>query len=95
MTVCGGKPLRVNEKVVLTELADGSGVLLHLETKFYYTLNSTGVFVWKSLAQKTAHTAPDLGAGLARTYAVSEEQARVDAQRLLEEMAVEELVFYD
>ena len=40
--------------VVLTEMGDGAGVLLHLGTKFYYTLNATGVAVWKALAERGA-----------------------------------------
>ena len=38
-------------QVLFTEIDDGSGVLLHLDTKFYYTLNATGVVVWKALAR--------------------------------------------
>jgi hypothetical protein len=41
---------RPNPDVLLTELKDGTGVLLHLRTKFYFTLNRTGVAVWKLLA---------------------------------------------
>jgi len=42
--------LRPSDEVVLTELKDGTGVLLHLRTKFYYALNRTGVAVWKLMA---------------------------------------------
>jgi hypothetical protein len=41
--------LRPNPDALLTELKDGSGVLLHLRTKFYYALNRTGVAVWKQV----------------------------------------------
>src|SRR5690606_13486520 len=36
-------------RVMLTEMSDGTGVLLHLDTKFYYTLNRSGTKVWKTL----------------------------------------------
>jgi hypothetical protein len=39
-------------QVLFTEIDDGTGVLLHLDSKFYFTLNSTGVVVWKALAER-------------------------------------------
>lgn len=51
--------LRTSDEVVLTELKDGTGVLLHVSTKCYYTLNPTGVLAWKLIA---AGEAPDAGA---------------------------------
>jgi hypothetical protein len=35
--------------VVVTELDDKEAVLLHLETKNYYTLNDTGARIWQLL----------------------------------------------
>ena len=46
--------------VILTEMRDGTGVLLDLRSKFYFTLNTTGVAVWKLLASGEATTAPEL-----------------------------------
>lgn len=75
-------PFRTNTKCLLTELDDGTGVVLHLETKFYYTLNATGVFVWKCL-----ETAPlDTDALLARMlneFEVEPERARADLVLML------------
>jgi hypothetical protein len=34
---------------VFTALEDGTGVLLNLETLFYYTLNKTGVAIWQEI----------------------------------------------
>lgn len=39
-----------NPQALFTELDDGTGVLLHLDTKFYFTLNPTAVIVWKELS---------------------------------------------
>src|SRR5262249_55613632 len=36
-------------EVVDTELDDGEMVLLHLESKTYYTLNLTGLRIWQGL----------------------------------------------
>lgn len=35
--------------VVFTPLDDGTGVLLHLETLFYYSLNRTGAALWREI----------------------------------------------
>jgi hypothetical protein len=37
---------------VFTPLADGTGVLLHLETLLYYSLNRTGAAVWQLIEEK-------------------------------------------
>jgi Coenzyme PQQ synthesis protein D (PqqD) len=55
--------------VILTEMKDGTGVLLDLESKFYFTLNVTGVAVWKLLASGEAETAAELAARIARDFA--------------------------
>jgi hypothetical protein len=78
--------------VILTELQDGTGVLLHLGTKFYYALNRTGVAVWKLVERGVV--APD---ALAREIAagfdgVSEAQARADVAALLAELRAEGLL---
>jgi hypothetical protein len=85
------RPMPDPSDVILTELEDGTGVLLHLGTKFYYTLNRTGVAVWRRLAEGVT----DPGA-LARELAaafegVGEEQARADVDSLLSELCAEGL----
>jgi hypothetical protein len=46
------RKIRREKAVAFTDLEDGSGVLLHLENKFYYSLNMTGSFIWKLLEEK-------------------------------------------
>jgi Coenzyme PQQ synthesis protein D (PqqD) len=41
--------IRRNPRVVFRELADSTGVLLHLETTAYHGLNQVGVVIWRSL----------------------------------------------
>lgn len=81
-----------NPQVLLTELGDGTGVLLHLDTKFYYTLNDTGIFVWKALTDATCQTSTALAARLAEVFNVSVETAHRDVEAILTEMANEGLV---
>jgi hypothetical protein len=78
-------------QVLLTEMGDGTGVLLHLETKFYYTLNATGVALWKALAEPSARTAPALAEHLAGAFDVTLDDAARDVAKLLREMSDEGL----
>jgi hypothetical protein len=84
--------LAPDPRVMLTELGDGTGVLLHLETKFYYTLNRTGVFVWKQLAGGTARTVEALAAELARAFRVAAENAEPDVAAAVASMLDEGLI---
>jgi len=43
--------IRPHPQVVDTKLDDGELVLLHLETKTYYSLNPTGERIWRGLKQ--------------------------------------------
>jgi len=81
-----------NPQVLFTEIDDGSGVLLHLDTKFYYTLNRTGVLVWKALRDGTASTMDDLGARIAAEFRVEAAAAARDVTSLLDELAADGLV---
>ena len=74
----------LHPKCLLTELEDGTGVVLNLETKFYHTLNSTAVTLWKSLEQG-AQTNAELASALLSKFEVDEAQASADvAVALLE-----------
>jgi hypothetical protein len=82
-----------SKDAVLTELPDGTGVLLHLDTKFYFTLNRTGVLAWKLLGDAGARDAAELGARLAREFPDADPAAvRADVERLVEELTRERLV---
>lgn len=85
--------LRPSPDVLLTELADGTGVLLHLRTKFYYALNRTGVAVWKRLAAGEAATPEALAAAVvARFKGAAPEQVAADVSALLRELEDEGLL---
>lgn len=74
----------------LTELPDETGVILHLDKKFYFTLNAVAVVVWKRLA--TDHTAAALAAHLSETFDVDDATALTDVQALLDELVREGMV---
>ena len=78
-------------QVLFTEIDDGTGVLLHLDTKFYFTLNATGVVVWKALVEP----APDLDAiadRLAAQFRVTADVARRDVVAVLDGLLADRLV---
>lgn len=85
--------IRASEEAVLTELKDGSGVLLHLGSKHYYTLNATGVLLWRLLSEGTAQRADALSAAIAARFPGTDAEAvRADVDALLAELAAERLV---
>lgn len=76
--------------VILTEVGDGTAVLLHLRTKFYYTLNATGLAAWKALDDGATLTA--IASRITRAFRVDEETAARDVEPILRELVVEGLV---
>ncbi len=78
-------------QALFTELDDGTGVVLHLETKFYYTLNPTAVFVWKSLTAAPA-SASAIAEALTREFRVERAEAERDIAAILAEMLAEGLL---
>ena len=74
-----------NPQVLFTELDDGTGVLLHLDTKFYYALNATAVVVWKSLAEGLSDRG-SVAARLAASFRVEPDVADRDVALVIEEM---------
>jgi len=85
--------LRTSKDVLLTELKDGTGVLLDLKTKFYFTLNRTGVFVWKKLAAGEIADEATAAEALAAAFkGVDPTAAREDVSKLIKELEGEGLV---
>ena len=85
--------IRPSDEAVLTELKDGTGVLLHLGSRHYYTLNRTGVLLWKLLTQGAARDAAGLAQAIAAAFPGAEPAAvRGDVDALLAELAAERLV---
>lgn len=83
--------LHASEDALLTELRDGTGVLLDLATRFYFTLNRTGVVAWKLLAGG-ARDAGAIAAGVAARYPDADPAAvRRDVEALLAELRAERL----
>lgn len=80
-----------NPQVLFTEIDDGSGVLLHLETKFYFTLNPTAVVVWKALADAKLASVEAVAARIAAEFRVAPDEAARDIGGILEELLADGL----
>ena len=62
-------------QTVFTLLDDGSGVLLNLETRFYYSLNKTAVALWQELESRRTLTLEALIQATTTRFDVSYESA--------------------
>lgn len=78
-----------NSEVIVTEL-DGEAVLLHLGTKMYYSLNPTGLQIWKMLEQDLA--LDEIGTRLQQQYELEPERAQKCVLSLVNELRGEQLV---
>lgn len=81
-----------NPQALFTELDDGTGVLLHLDTKFYYTLNPTAVFVWKALGSAPPRGLAGIAEDLTQTFRVERAEAERDVAHILSEMLADGLL---
>ena len=82
---------RARERALLTELGDGTAVLLDLDSKFYFTLNETAIYVWKLLSD-TALSREELSRRIATEFEVELAQADADLEPVLALLERERLV---
>jgi hypothetical protein len=88
-----GKKFTANKEVVFTELKDGSAVLLHLETKYYHSLNDTGCFLWKALEENESGTTDEeLAEKLFENFDVELDKAREDVNEFLRDLKALSLI---
>lgn len=72
---------------VFTSLADGTGVLLNLDTLFYYSLNRTGSVLWQSIEEGVI-TLDELLRITGEHFEVGEEAARPLVINFIEQLEV-------
>jgi hypothetical protein len=65
-------------------------VLLELSAGVYYSLDAVGSRIWNLVI--AGRTAEEISAELTREYDVSSDQAKMDVDRLLEELAKNKLL---
>src|SRR5690606_18752296 len=69
----GAPPYRPDPEVVFTPVSDAEAILLSLTTKRYYSLNETGLRIWRWLEEEPS---TDPLEALVRDYDVTPEQAQ-------------------
>ena len=81
---------RPDPQVVDTPLDEDETVLLHLETKTYFTLNATGTRIWRAL--KAGKALEQIADELEATYDVSHERAESSVRGLIGDLRERGLV---
>jgi len=89
------KKIKAEKSVVFTDLDDGSGVLLHLESKFYYSLNPTASFIWRLLEEKEELSRDKILQEVMENFEVEPEQAEKDVDEFIENLLKEGLISID
>ena len=90
--MAGAEQYQASARALLTELGDGTGVLLDLDSKFYFTLNETALFVWKRLVESEGLAREQLAVALASAFEVEPGAASADLDSVLELLTRERLV---
>jgi hypothetical protein len=72
---------------VFTLLENGAGVLLNLSTLCYYSLNKTGVAVWKVLEENNAVAIEDITKTVCERFEVTKDAAQIDLRAFVEHLA--------
>jgi hypothetical protein len=82
--------ITANEKQVAAKVMDGEAILINLSTGAYYSIGSTGGFVWSLVERRLAIN--DIVRAVAESYDVGLDQAQADVLRLSEELRAEGLI---
>lgn len=81
--------ISANEQQVAAKVMDGEAILINLGTGIYYSLGTTGGFIW-SLVEKRTSIA-DIIRGMMDHYDVGEAEATRDVLRLASDLCTEGL----
>lgn len=85
------RPLyRPNPDVVFTELEEQEAVLLHLKTRRYFSLNETGILIWKGV--QAGEALVEIALRLEAAYDIDAETAATTVQAFVEELVHDRLV---
>ena len=77
--------IRISKEAMCTELEEeGDAVLLHLATKVYYTLNETGLFIYRRIEEGVQFG--EIIEALCSTYDVTSGEAETEAEKLVRDL---------
>lgn len=77
---------------VFTPLDEGGGVLLNVNTLVYYSLNQTGVSVWRRIEEQKSVVFDDLINAICEEFDVAEKDARRHVAEFIERLEQYKLV---
>jgi len=83
--------LKPHPAVVFTPLSDQEAVLLHMDNKFYYSLNSTGAYMWKLLEAEDFSEA-ELAQKIQTVFDLPLDQAKADVNEFITDLVKEQLL---
>lgn len=84
------KNWQINKQDVVFTPLENEGVILNLRTKYYFTVNDTGLRIWQLLEQGS--TTRQIVSAIAEEYDVSEQQCQQDVETLLMGLQSESLI---
>lgn len=87
------RKVRPHSEVVDTKLDEGEVVLLHLESKMYYSLNPTGERIWQGL--KEGLSPREISRRLQEEFEVDADQADRSVIDLVTELCEQKLALPD
>ena len=79
-----------NESQVAAKIMDGEAILINLGTGAYYSIESTGGFIWSLIERRLA--LQDVVRAVTEHYDVAPDRAEADVLRLCEELQTEGLL---
>jgi hypothetical protein len=79
-----------NEQHVAAKVMDGEAILINLGTGTYYSIASTGGFIWSLIERKLSLN--EIVRSVAANYDIDRDQAELDVLRLCSELHSEGLV---
>jgi Coenzyme PQQ synthesis protein D (PqqD) len=82
--------IQLNPQVVDTKLDEGEVVLLHLDSKIYYSLNPTGERIWQGLKQGLSFR--EISRRLQEEFDVDEKRANKNVLDLVNDLCLQKLV---
>lgn len=73
-------------RTVFTPLDDGTGVLLNVDTLLYYSINRTGVALWKKIDTNNPYTLDDLLHTVCERFDIDQQVAHSEASAFVEKL---------
>ncbi len=78
------------KKIIYADLTPQEGVILNLNTKYYYRLNETGQLVWQGITQGKSEE--EIAQEFSQVYDVGPESAIADVKELVKQFEKEDLL---